>query len=449
VLISIIPPHQQGEWFDYTDKLKTVNIYKFSSEFLQTEFRPLLSFYDTEFDKNCYYELILGMLIYMRRGVFHCQNVHGIKWIEVDNPHDLRRAEVLFAEDGGLDATEAAFGGFWGRGLLDFSYIRNMRFPTAAMVEEIRAALPELLRSYGSSQSVLDEKMSDFLDLPRQRVCALNGASQIFPLWAERLGQRRVAIPEPSFGEYERCFSKTAVYRDDFISDIEEVTAQGIGDADVVVFVNPNIPTGSTIPPRQIFDFARSSPDKLVLIDESFADFTTMTSVQSMLSAEPLDNVWLLKSLSKSLGAPGARLGYLFAPEDEISWVRSKLPIWNMNAIAEFVLELATRHKRALEISLKQTLDDRSELSNLLQKVEGVVQVYPSGADFLAVRIDLERAAVRRLKQVLFNRHRILLRDISARMQDGATYLRIAVRLPDENRYLADSLGEALRACRD
>jgi len=444
VIASFIPPHLQGPGFDYAGKLKTVNAYRLSREFMEAKFRPLLSYYASTFDETCYYELILGMLVYMRQETIHCRNIHGARWIEVDDAADLRRAELMFAEDGGLQIAERSFGGYWQGAFLDFSYIRNMRFPTDQMMAAIRERLPELMRNYGSSQAVLDEKMAGFAGLPRETVCALNGASQVYPLLAERLAGLRVAIPDPSFGEYARCLPDAARYPDRFARDIGDLDAATLDDAEAVVFVSPNNPTGSVIPPRQIHAFAEARPDRLVIVDESFIDFAGTGSVQAINAERPLANLWIIKSLGKALGVPGLRLGYLAAPAAEAAWFRGRLPIWNMNSLAEFVLDLATRERPALEESYRRTVADREDLAALLRDVEGVVEVRGSGGDFLPVQLQIDPAESKALRETLLARHDILVRDVSDKIADGRCHLRIAVRLPDENRRLAASLAGAL-----
>jgi histidinol-phosphate/aromatic aminotransferase/cobyric acid decarboxylase-like protein/choline kinase len=448
VVTGFIPPHLQGPGFDYSGKLKTVNAYKLSAAFVTGKFAPLLSYYAETFDETCYYELILGILVYMRQDQIHCRNIKGARWIEVDNPSDLERAEAMFASDAGLGIVERSFGGYWQGSFLDFAYIRNMHFPTAPMIEAIRDRLPELMKSYGSSQDVLDEKMSRFAELPRERVCALNGASQIYPLLAERLAGRRVAIPEPSFGEYARCLPGAVRYRDGLLSGRSVLEDPALDHADVVVVVNPNNPTGSVIASEQIHAFAEARPGTLVIVDESFIDFADARPVQDLIAARPLANVWIIKSLSKALGVPGVRLGYLHAPPEEAAWFRSRLPIWNMNSLAEFVLELAIRERRALGESFRRTMADRQELADLLANVEGVSEVCPSGADFLPVRLDIDPACAKALREMLFARYDILVRDVSDKMADSGCWLRVAVRLPEENRRFAVSLEAALAGCR-
>ncbi len=445
VIASFITPHRQGPGFDYADKLKTVNAYKLSKEFVAAKFRPLLAFYAETFDETCYYELILGILVQLRQVTIHCRNIHGANWIEVDNAIDLRRAEAMFAADGGLAITERSFGGHWNGSFLDFSYMRNMRFPTDRMIETMQACLPEVMRSYGSSQTVLDEKLSAFACLPQRNVCALNGASQIYPLLGERLAGRVVAIPEPSFGEYARCLSNTRPYHDRFASGISDLA---LPETDAVVFVNPNNPTGSTIPPAQIQAFAEAHPGTLVIVDESFIDFTGLESLQDRIAARPLATVWIIKSLRKPLGVPGLRLGYLFAPEQEAGWFRSRLPIWNMHALAEFVLELAIRERRALDESFRRTMADRQAFADLMRTIDGVSRVHESGGDFLPVRLAIDPADAQSVREILFADHDILVRDVSDKIADGGCTLRVAVRLPHENRRFAASLAQALAQCR-
>jgi len=67
IITNVIPPHLQGENFDFSDKFKTLNIYKFSQEFVNKVFKNLLDYYVKIFDKKSYYELVLGMLVYAQQ----------------------------------------------------------------------------------------------------------------------------------------------------------------------------------------------------------------------------------------------------------------------------------------------------------------------------------------------------------------------------------------------
>ena len=78
----------------------------------------------------------------------------------------------------------------------------------------------------------------------------------------------------------------------------------------------------------------------LVIVDESFSDFAGGPPMIDMLEADPLDNVVVLKSLSKSLGVPGLRLGYVYTCNRTIvRQLARRVPVWNLNSPAEFFLE--------------------------------------------------------------------------------------------------------------
>jgi len=116
-ITQVIPPHLQEENFDFSDKYKTLNIYKFKKEFAASEFKKLLTYYARVIDDNCYYELILGILIYMQREKIHALVISGDDWAEVDDPNDLNTALFVFEKDKQLDLLNDAFGGYWQYGV--------------------------------------------------------------------------------------------------------------------------------------------------------------------------------------------------------------------------------------------------------------------------------------------------------------------------------------------
>lgn len=438
VITSVIPPHLQGERFDFSDKYKTLNIYKFSREFCRTSFKKLLSYYAHVIDDNCYYELILGILIYMQRETVHAGIIENSPWAEVDDPNDLAVAQFVFNEDR-LQILENGFGGFWNYDLLDFCFIRNMYFPHSSIISEMKNNLANLIHNYGSRQAVLNTKMSWFLLCNPERVVALNGASQIYPVLRELYGGRKVLLPTPTFNEYSRIFPGAATYCDEVGIDADGLAA-AMATHDVIVLVNPNNPTGSVLPTQWIFDAAAAAPGKVFIVDESFIEFSGQPSIIALLEERPLANVIVVKSLSKSLGVPGIRLGYTYCCDSAfIGEVMARTPIWNMNSLAEFTLEIILKHRLTLKNSIAQTVRDREAFAADLSKAGMVAQVFASGANFLLLRLRPGFSARTVVEQML-SEHSLYLKDISDKFTDGGEYLRLAVRLPHENRMAADLL---------
>lgn len=447
VITGVYPPHLQGPNFSYADKFKTLNIYRFDRDFCRSTLRPLLSCYANLIDGNCYYELVLGMLVNMQRQRIEAEIVPERSWAEVDDPNDLASARFQFEPQSRPAILDRAFGGHWNFGLTDFSYLANVHFPTDAMVAAMRQALPDLLRSYGSSQPILNEKLAYVCGGRAERIQALHGASQIYPLLPELVGDRPVLIPAPTFGEYPRVLPRAGCYPDVPGIELDAVEAMLPKDG-VLVVVNPNSPTGTVVATDAIWRIATTRPDVLLLVDESFLPFSSEPSLIRRLEADPLPNVAVLTSLSKSMGVPGLRLGFLYSANARLlQRVGGALPVWNLSSLAEFFLELLLKYRSEFDESLRRTRRDRDEFADLLRQVPVVEEVYPSGGNFLLVRLaggDPIVAAALRTR--LLTEQRIEIKDVSAKMgKMGSTapFLRLAVRGAEDNARLAAALADS------
>jgi histidinol-phosphate/aromatic aminotransferase/cobyric acid decarboxylase-like protein/CTP:phosphocholine cytidylyltransferase-like protein len=440
MITQVIPPSMQPSDFSFTDKYKTLNIYRFGARFCSDYFRKLLSYYSATFDRNCYYELILGILVYMQQAEVHGAVLEDEKWAEVDDPNDLRIATYMFDPGTRYQALTDGWGGNWSNDVLDFAFIRNMYFPTPAMLSELRLNLPDLLHNYGSRQEILDQKLAWALQWPVELVHAVAGVSQCYPWLRSWFTGRRVLVPDPTFGEYARMFPEALRYRDHPGFDWAEIETAAAA-ADVVVFVNPNNPTGSTLSTGSIAGFARANPRTTVVVDESFIEFSDEPSLVEHLADGDLSNVLVITSLSKSLGAPGLRLGALLTSSPELSArIREELPIWNLNSVAENFLEVMLKHRDALGQSYERTMADREQLRALLKESPLVDTVFPSGGDFVLARLTVDPEGADLLAGRLVERADILVKDVSAKIGDGRGYWRLAVRTPEEHAVLLSAL---------
>jgi histidinol-phosphate/aromatic aminotransferase/cobyric acid decarboxylase-like protein/choline kinase len=438
VITSIIPPHLQHENFDYRGKFKTLNIYKFSREFCNQNFRRLLTYYAKVIDDNCYYEMILGILIYVQKEVIYAEILEGEEWSEVDDPNDLRVCEFVFNKEKRLPILESTFGGYWAHDIVDFCFIRNMYFPTPSMLSELKNNLINLVQNYGSRQDVLDEKLAYFLLCRRERVHLLNGVSQMYPILKSLHADKRALIPAPTFGEYRRL-EKYTPYSDQVGIDPREIEERA-ESCELVVFVNPNNPTGTLLDSEWIHQFAARHSGKTVLVDESFIDFAGSPSVFELLEKTPLSNVIVIKSLSKVLGVPGLRLGFSYSHDPVFNQkVRESLPIWNSNSLAECFLEILLKHRQALAESFQKTRKDRDEFADRLAKEPFVRRVHESAANFILVEL-AGSVKPRELASWLLSTRGVYVKDVSDRFADEKSYLRLAVRLPEENNRLLEYL---------
>jgi histidinol-phosphate/aromatic aminotransferase/cobyric acid decarboxylase-like protein/GTP:adenosylcobinamide-phosphate guanylyltransferase len=436
---QVYPSYMQDDNFDLFDKYKTLNIYKFDRDFASTTFRQLLSFYARAIDANCYYELLLGVLIYMRAAKVYAELVEH-PWAEVDDPNDLAAAEFEFNVPARRQVLEGSWGGSWGLSFTDFYFIRNMYFPTPGLLAQLRGSLAHVSGHYGSGQAVLNAKMAYFERCDERRIFLLNGASQAYPVLASLFAGARALVPAPTFGEYARVFPGASTYPDLGSVDLGEI-GERLDGVEILVVVNPNNPTGTVVPTAGVIDLARAHPSKTFLVDESFIDFSDQPSVLGALEAEPMPNVVVLKSLSKCWGVPGLRLGYVYTTSAEVmAALWSANAIWNVNSVAEHFLELVLKHRDALAASYHQTVLDRERFARDLAGLPVVSRVFPSGADFVLVELDMPAAEAAALADRLLAERRLHVKDASGRFDGGRGYFRLAVRRPEDNDELCRAL---------
>jgi histidinol-phosphate/aromatic aminotransferase/cobyric acid decarboxylase-like protein/choline kinase len=441
IVTQVYPPHLQGEDFDYRDKFKTINIYRFDRDFCRARLQPLLSCYAHVIDSGCYYELVLGMLINMQRETVRAEIVNGSQWAEVDDPNDLASARFVFEPKSRAGILDRNLGGHWNFDFLDFCFMRNMYFPTDAMMAAMRRALPALVRSYGTAQQVLNEKLAYALRCRAERVVCLHGCAQIFPLLPELLEAKRVLLPDPTFGEFPRWFPDHEAYQDGPGIDGDALAARA-GDFDLVVVVNPNNPTGATLSTEWLHALIAGHPRTTFVVDESFIDFAGQESLLRRLERAPLANALVVASMSKSLGVPGLRLGYAYASDARmVERLHARIPIWNLGSPAEFFLELLLKFQPELAASFARTARDRADFAARLEHTPGVAKVWPSGGNFLLVRLAGEDPGrAQRTVEQLLAQHSIYVKNATAKFHFSAPYLRVAVRRPAENLRLVEAL---------
>ena len=442
LISQIIPPEMQDDGFDYRGTYKTLNVYRFAHGFCRDILRPLLRRHVQTGGSMSYYEAVLATLGDLIPHQIAAELVAGERWAEVDDPHDLAAARFTFAPEQRGAILDQHQGGQWSFEMLDFKFMANAYFPTQAMLAAMRYSLADLVGGYGSTQAVLNQKLAWFLECDASRLQALNGAAQAFPILRRVWADRSVTLPSPTFGEYTAAFPGARLYPDapgtaTNVSDLEHLAQEG----GVVVIVNPNNPTGTTLSSASLHSLAARRPETTFLVDESFIAFSGQRSMLQQLEAEELANVVVLCSLSKTLGVPGLRIGYVYSTDDGLLHdLGAEIPIWNMNAVAEYFVELLLKFRPQLAESLAQTERDRAAFSHALSEAPPVALVHPSGGNFVLVDLHGATDVASRLHQALLTQEAISVKDVTERFSDKVPRLRLAVRRPQENKRLVHAL---------
>lgn len=439
--------------FDHKDSYyKTVNIYKFSKEFSITHYVPFLNAYINSLGKNEYYEQVLRVIALLDKPDLKALPLSGEKWYEIDDIQDLNNAESIFAEDKNkLSLYQKRYGGYWRfPSLLDYCYLVNPFFPTEKMKKEMRANFDILLSEYPSGLNENSLLAAKYFGLAQQYICPGNGAAELIKsLMNELTGT--IGVVYPTFEEYpnrrkpeeiiayipnNKSFSYT-------VNDlIEFFSGKNISS---LLLINPDNPSGNFISRKDILILADWAVNKNVtlIVDESFVDFAESAEDNSLLHNDILEkysNMIVIKSISKSYGVPGLRLGILASGNvDLVSKIKKDLSIWNINSFAEFYMQIFNKYELDYKQACALFVKERNRFYKELQQVD-YLRIIPSQANYFLCEV-LKKYSSTQLTELLLTKYDILIKDCSGKSAfNGNNYIRIAIRSTSDNSTLVSAL---------
>ena len=214
-----------------------------------------------------------------------------------------------------------------------------------------------------------------------------------------------------------------------------------------LVLINPDNPSGYYMGQSEITALLQwcREQNKNLIVDESFLDFADEENVsllsESILRENP--NLYVVKSISKSYGVPGLRLGILASGNaDMIGYLKKRVSIWNINSMAEFFMQILDKYKADYAKSLREIKAERNRFFESLSQIK-FLKVYPSQANYFMCELldghTSEELAGRLLKK------NILIKDLTGKIKNGGQYIRIAIRTSNENRHLVQLLKEEMQ----
>lgn len=449
--IASFVPSKNFRFEEAHEYYKTVNIYKFGRHFSRTHYVPFLEAYSKALGNNEYYEQVLRVIAMLDDPEIRAKRLNGQLWYEIDDIQDLDIASSMFAQDPDLRVSlmQGRYGGYWRYPqLLDFCYLVNPYFPPQRLIDEIQANFTSLLTQYPSGMRVNALLAARNFAVHQQNILVGNGAAELIKALMARL-EGVTGFIRPTFEEYPNryqdrpnvCFTPAGP---DFRYTADDLMAFfGPQDIDNLVLINPDNPTGNYIPAPDVLrlaDWAQEKGIRLIL-DESFADFADEAD-NTFIRQDLLDRyrrLYVVKSISKSYGVPGLRLGVLASgDQDLIAALKKDVAIWNINSFAEFYMQIEEKYKKDYARSLELIRAERARFRRELEKLPNL-WVIPSQANYLMVEL-LGGLSARAITRDLLVNRCILVKDLSPKL-GGQQYLRLAVRDTRDN----DRLLEALR----
>lgn len=432
---------------------KTVNIYKFSKSYINNQYLPLLEAYCQMKGNNEYYEEVLRVLTMIDKSSLKALPIGNEKWYEIDDIQDLDIAETIFAEgDLKLKKYMKRYGGYWRfPELLDFCYLVNPYFPTPKMKDELRANFDVLLQEYPSGMYVNSLLAGKYFNIRQEYVCIGNGAAELIKSAMEQFADKKIGVVYPTFEEYPNRMPAENIVNyipqnADFAYTSDDLKAFfGNKHIDLLLLVNPDNPSGNYIPKNDVLSLIKWAAERemKVIVDESFVDFTDNHKDNSLLHNDLLEafqNLMVMKSISKSYGVPGLRLG-VFATSDKeiIAKMKKNVAIWNINSFAEYYMQIFAKYEKDYDIACDKFIEERTLFFNELQQIP-FLRVIKSQANYFLCEV-INKYTSTELTRLLLEKADLLIKDCSTKSAfNGKNYIRIAIRDRKDNGTLVETL---------
>ena len=445
-IVNFIP--KKAFKYSDTDKyFKTVNIYKFSKDFLRDKYIPFLDAYSKVMGNNEYYENVLRIISFLNNTDLKALPITTEKWYEIDDKQDLDIAEAIFAEEQDiLKKYYGRFGGYWRfPKMLDYCYLVNPYFRSSEIIDEMQANFRTLIGEYPSGMKVNTLLASKCWGVKEDYIVPGNGAAELIKALMELL-PGKLGITRPTFEEYpNRRESESLVtfipqnneYRysvQDLMNFFEK------NPADNILLINPDNPSGNFIPMQDICMFAEwcEKHGIRLIVDESFVDFSINWENNTLLHDHILESyphMLVMKSISKSYGVPGIRLGILCSADVEIiAKIKKMVSIWNLNSFCEFFMQIYTKYEKDYKRACERFIVTRNTFEENLRQIR-FLRVIPSQANYFLVEV-LPPYTAREIILRMLKEHNILMRNCSGKEGFvGKQYIRIAIG-DDKDNYI-------------
>lgn len=439
--------------FEYIPRYyKTVNVYKFSKGFSNSYYVPFLKAYSKALGNNEYYEQVLRVITLLEKPNIKALPLEGESWYEIDDIQDLDNAETIFAnKDKKLQTIQKRYGGYWRYPkLIDFCYLINPYFPTGEMIEEIKANFTELVSQYPSGLAVNSLLAAKYFSVNPNYITISNGASEIINGYMSN----NIIVTggvSPTFEEYRNRIKneKLKVYftptTNDFSYTVDDLTEYfSANPIEQLILINPDNPSGNFISKLDLIKLLNWTEQKGIrlIIDESFVDFSTDGHLNSLIDNKILENyphLIVIKSISKSYGVPGLRLGVAATSNKELmNEIKQHISIWNINSFAEFYMQIYGKYEHKYIEACAIFRDERERFIKELKAIP-FLDVFPSQANYFLCRV--KEGTATELTAKILDKFNIFIKDCTGKAGfENKEFVRIAVRNREDNNKLTEAL---------
>ena len=325
---------------------------------------------------------------------------------------------------------------------MDFSSNINPAGMPASVKSTLKKRLNKIENYPDLHSSKLISSLKKYTGLSKTNLIVGNGAIEIiYNFCSAFLSKKHILISVPTFGEYESAaklanckitFFKTMNLSENLDSFISKIPTNGC------VFVcNPNNPTGTILSKKQLTKIISTAKRKscFVFVDECFIELVPQSNQSILNLVKRYDNLFVLRSLTKSFALAGIRIGYGGSSKEMIKILQKiKIP-WSVNALAQEAGIIAIKNKPHLTNSKSIIKNESNFLKNKISDLPGF-ECYDSSTNFILIKTKQDSTEIQ--KKLL--KHKVLIRDCKNFRGLNNHYIRIAVKSHQDNLKLIQAL---------
>lgn len=348
------------------------------------------------------------------------------------------------------------YGGFWVYpNLLDYCYLVNPYFTRSKIIDEMESNFRILVSEYPAGMDENSRLASECWNVKQEYIIPGNGAAELIKALMENL-EGTIGVVRPTFEEYPNRVSDERVVT--FVSQNEAfrygaddlIEFFGAHPVDNLLLINPDNPTGNFIPKEGLIKLAEWTKlnDIRFVVDESFVDFSVGYENNTCLHdglLEEYPQMCVMKSISKSYGVPGLRLGILCSADvNLISKMKKQVSIWNINSFAEFFMQIYPKYKDDYKMACDKFIQTREDFEKELKEIP-FIKVMPSQANYFFLEV-LPPYKPKELCAILLKDFNILASACLAKKGiEKDKFMRIAIRNHSDNKEFVKAMKSLIK----
>ena len=264
-------------------------------------------------------------------------------------------------------------------------------------------------------------------------VLVTNGATESIYIIAQHFSGKNSLIFQPTFSEYEDA-CKQYKHTIEFGS-FKHFNETNFKEHDLVWICNPNNPTGEVTSPTILLERIKEHPHTTFIVDEAYIEFCSAKfSIEE--EAGKLENLIVLKSMTKLYAMPGIRLGFMIASPKLLKIFEKHLMPWRVNQLAIVAGLHCFKNDRINTLNLNELLAASKQLQENINKIDGF-KAHSSNTPFFLVECPVKASVI---KDFLIKKHGILVRDASNFRGLNEYHIRIATQKYEANLALINAL---------